>query len=85
MLLKKFHSIDNFMRGSVTVIHRKAGKKKYPGLYFSINLNRKTKLIYLGNKRKETAEYLAGNFKLIKMLIDQISEINMEILKLDNF
>ena len=69
VLLKKLYSIDTFMRGSITVIHRKVGKKKYPGIFFSANIKGKTKLIYLGEKKMLAGKWL-NNYKQLKILLD---------------
>ncbi len=69
---------DSFpiMRGSVTELGK---DKKQP--YFSVSINRKTKLIYLGNKREQQANKCASNYKKIMRIIDEMTLINMELLK----
>lgn len=43
-LLKKLHSFDFFMKGSITTIHRTVNNKKYPGLFFLLILMEKQNL-----------------------------------------
>lgn len=88
-LLNKLKNSGHFIRGSITTIKHKCGNsncecnfsdaKKHPGIYFSANINGKTKLIYLGEKKKKEAQILLENFK---KLSDDILLINLEILKL---
>ena len=93
-LINKLKNTEDFIRGSITIIKRKCGNKKcrcqsggekHPGIYFSVTLNKKTKLIYLGNKKIDRAKYLLKNHEVLKKLLDDIVFINLEILKLESF
>jgi len=70
--------IGPVMRGSVVVI---GTKNKQP--YFSLNKNKKTKLIYLGKAREERARELSENYKKLIKIIEEMTDINMELLKKD--
>ena len=66
------------MRGSVVVI---GTKNKQP--YFSLNKNKKTKLIYLGKKREAQGREYSKNYKRLVQIIEEMTEINMILLKTD--
>lgn len=66
------------MRGSVVVI---GTRNKQP--YFSVNKNNKTKLIYLGKKREALARTCVGNYKRVQEIVEEMTEINMLLLKRD--
>ena len=75
-LLEEFRSVGPVMRGSVTVMGK---KNKQP--YFSRSIKGKTKVIYLGNKRAEIASKYVDNYKKMLKIVDEMTEINMQILK----
>lgn len=75
-LQRELASIGPVMRGSVVVI---GTKNKQP--YFSLNKNKKTKLIYLGKKREPIAKKYSENHKRLLEIIDDMTIINMELLK----
>ena len=64
------------MRGSVVVI---GTRNKQP--YFSLNKNKKTRLIYLGKKREDKAREYSENYKKLLEIIEEMTIINMELLK----
>jgi len=64
------------MRGSVVVI---GTRNKQP--YFSLNKNKKTRLIYLGKKREDKAREYSQNYKKLLEIVEEMTIINMELLK----
>ena len=64
------------MRGSVVVI---GTRNKQP--YFSLNKNKKTRLIYLGKKREAKAREYSQNYKKLLEIVEEMTIINMELLK----
>ena len=64
------------MRGSVVVI---GARNKQP--YFSLNKNKKTRLIYLGKKREDKAREYSQNYKKLLEIVEEMTIINMELLK----
>ena len=66
------------MRGSVVVI---GTRNKQP--YFSLNKDKKTKLIYLGKKREERAKEYSANYKRLLAIVEEMTILNMELLKAD--
>jgi len=75
-LENKISKLGSVMRGSVVVI---GTKNKQP--YFSLNKNKKTKLIYLGKKREAIARELSDNYKKLNEIVEEMTEINMTLLK----
>ncbi len=64
------------IRGSVVVI---GTRNKQP--YFSLNKNKKTRLIYLGKKREDKAREYSQNYKKLLEIVEEMTIINMELLK----
>ena len=75
-LHKKLSEIGPVMRGSVVLIGTR--KKQY---HFSLNKNKKTHLLYLGDKRVATAREYSANYKKLVEIVDEITLINMTLLK----
>ncbi len=76
-LEKKYKKKCPIMRGSITCM---GTKNKQP--YFSLSLKGKTKVIYLGDKRAKIAKKYIQNYKETEVLINEMTLIQMEILKL---
>jgi hypothetical protein len=66
-------NIGPVMRGSVVVI---GTKNKQP--YFSLNKDKKTKMIYLGKKREPIAKQYSNNHKRLLKLVDEMTISNKE-------
>lgn len=64
------------MRGSVVVI---GTHNKQP--YFSLNKNKKTHLIYLGKNRKDRARPYSENYKRLREIVEEMTQLNMAQLK----
>ena len=78
-LQKDLGKLGPVMRGSVVVI---GTRNKQP--YFSLNKGGKTKLIYLGKNRVDKAREYSENYKKLKKMVDQITNLNMILLKEDH-
>ncbi len=93
-LEKKMHSCGSVMRGSIVTLKMTCGNKqckcftdknaKHPAQYFSVNINKKTKLIYLGKSKIKTAEKLKANYLKLWNIIDEMTILNMELLKISD-
>jgi hypothetical protein len=70
--------IGPVMRGSVVVI---GTRNKQP--YFSLNKDKRTRLIYLGQKRVARAKEYSQNYKRLLAIVEQMTILNMELLKAD--
>ena len=77
-LEKQMNKLGPVMRGSVVVI---GTRNKQP--YFSVNINRKTRLIYLGRRREGKAKEYSKNYRQLQELVEEMTVINMRLLKLD--
>ncbi len=75
-LQKQLAQLGPLMRGSVVVI---GTRNKQP--YFSLNKNKKTKLIYLGKKREAKAREYSQNYKKLLEIVEEMTTINMTLLK----
>jgi len=52
-----------------------------PQSYFSLNTNKKTKLIYLGKKRQARAKKHSDNYRKLRAIVEEMTMINMTLLK----
>ena len=77
-LQKQLGHLGSVMRGSVVVI---GTRNKQP--YFSLNKDKKTKLIYLGKKRETRAKEYSANYKTLLEIVEEMTLLNMELLKAD--
>ena len=77
-LLEEIQGIGPVMRGSVTMMGK---RHKQP--YFSVSVKGKTKVIYLGNNRAKKAKQYAENYRRLMELVEEMTILNMEILKLE--
>lgn len=75
-LQKQLGQLGPVMRGSVVVI---GTRNKQP--HFSLNKNKKTHLIYLGKKREDKAREYSQNYKKLLEIIEEMTLINMDLLK----
>lgn len=63
------------MRGSVVRLG------PYKHILFSLNKDKKTRLIYLGKDREAAAKECAGNHKKLLAIIEEMTTLNMTLLK----
>jgi hypothetical protein len=77
-LQKQIAELGPVMRGSVVRIGSR--NKQY---YFSLNKDGKTKLIYLGEKRKARAEAYSANYKKMRELAEEMTLLAMQLVKED--
>ena len=75
-LQNQLGKLGPLMRGSVVVI---GTRNKQP--YFSLNKNKKTRLIYLGKKREDKAREYSQNYKKLLEIVEEMTILNMELLK----
>jgi small-conductance mechanosensitive channel len=77
-LQKQMTELGPVMRGSVVLIGTRNKQ-----LYFSLNKDKKTHLIYLGKKRENRARQYSANYKTLLEIIEEMTVINMKLLKED--
>ncbi len=79
-LQKILAELGPVMRGSVVLIGTR--NKQY---YFSLNKDKKTHIIYLGKKRVDQAKKYSDNYKKLLEIIEEMTILNMKLLKEDVF
>jgi hypothetical protein len=77
-LRKELRGLGPLMRGSVVVI---GARNKQP--YFSVNIKRKTHLLYLGRRREQKAKQYSQNYRRLQEIVEEMTLLNMRLLKLD--
>ena len=77
-LHKRLASMGPVMRGTVVRIGTR--NKQF---YFSVNKDKKTRLIYLGNQREPLARRLSKNHKELLAIVEEMTAMNMNLLKSD--
>lgn len=75
-LQRQMGQLGPVMRGSVVVI---GTRNKQP--YFSLNKDKKTRLIYLGKEREAQAREYSANYKKLREIVEEMTELNMTLLK----
>jgi hypothetical protein len=78
VLQRRLAGLGPVMRGSVVVI---GTRNKQP--YFSVNKDKKTRLIYLGKKREAKAKEYSANYKALLDIVEEMTILNMTLLKKD--
>jgi hypothetical protein len=78
-LQQQLGQLGPVMRGSVVVI---GTRNKQP--YFSLNKDKRTRLIYLGQKRIPLAREYSTNYKRLLAIVEEMTILNMELLKRDS-
>ena len=76
-LQKQLGELGPVMRGSVVTL----GEKKQ--IFFSLNKDGKTHLIYLGKKRRPIADEYSANHAKLKNIVEEMTQLNMTLLKKD--
>jgi hypothetical protein len=75
-LQRQLGELGPIMRGSVVRIGTK--NKHY---YFSLNKDKRTMLVYLGEKRLDIARSYSDNYKKLLQIVEKVTILNMEIIK----
>jgi len=77
-LQRELATLGPLMRGSIVRIGIR--NKQF---YFSLNKDKKTRLIYLGDKREPIARRYAQSYKRLLKIVEEMTLLNMELLKND--
>jgi hypothetical protein len=77
-LQKKLQDLGPVMRGSVVMLGPKNKPKR---IYFSLNKDGKTRMIYLGKKREGKAREYSQNHKNLLAIVEEMTLINMTLMK----
>jgi hypothetical protein len=88
-LCKRLADIGPIMRGTVVLLGTKCGNprckcakgEKHQQYYFSVNVDKKTKLMFLGKTKKAEAETYLRNYELLWDIVEEMTLLNFELLK----
>jgi hypothetical protein len=91
-LLKRLSEIGPFVSGSVTIVKRICGnkacqcrknkQKKHPAMFLTWKENKKTKALYIPVAMYDDVKTWNNNYKKLKTIINKMSDIQKELLKL---
>ena len=91
-LQNRLKKIGPVMRGSIVLLKVNCGNRqcrcykqknaKHPALYFSVNMDKKTKLIYLGKGKLNLAKQYNNNYLKLWDIINEMTLINLKLFKL---
>ena len=89
VLQKKLSTLGPLMRGTVVLLGSTCGNprckcargEKHPQYYFSVNIDRKTKIMYLRKEMRIEAEEYVKNYKLLWDIVEEMTLLNFELLK----
>lgn len=87
-LTDKITEVGPFMEGTLAVTQRTCGKegcaclrgKKHSAMYLTWKEERKTKALYIPVGKQKDALLMSQNYKKLKMLIRQLSELHKKAL-----
>ena len=88
-LHKMLAEIGPVMRGTVVLLGTKCGNprckcakgEKHLQYYFSVNINKRTKLMYLGKSKQLEAEKCSTNYAKLWDIIEEMTLLNFKLLK----
>ena len=91
-LLHEVLDIKEFIRGSLVKTKRKCGRKScrceqgqlHPHVYISTSRNKRNKIIYIRPNEEEKARQYINNYRKLIRILDQISQLNAALLKVEN-
>jgi hypothetical protein len=78
-LLRRLAAVGPMMRGSIVT-----NGQKHRQPYFSVNKDKRTHLIYLGDRRLTSAKAMVDNYKKLVLIVEELTMINMALLKNDS-
>jgi hypothetical protein len=89
VLLGQLRGLGNLMRGSVVTARVKCGNPrcecaeglKHAKVHLSVNLNGRTRVAYVGEKRAEEVEALLAEYRRAWRLIEELTKVNLELLR----
>ncbi len=89
-LVRRMSELSPWIQGSVVVVKRVCGQKgcachrggkKHPAMYLTGKEAGKTVALYVPRKLEAEARVWAGNYKKLKKLVREVSEVQRQILK----
>lgn len=90
-LRSRMRKIGSMMQGSVIYRQMKCGKancrctKGFPHLFLCVTYKEegKTRTVYVNKNREAEALLLSKNYKQFKQLLKELTEVNLQLLRLD--
>ena len=88
-LLERLRGLGNLMRGSLYTTHVRCGAprcecvtgEKHAKLHLSVNIQRRTRTAYVGERRAEEVGALIAEYHRAWRLIEELTEVNLELLR----
>lgn len=91
-LIKSLGTINPFIIGSITIVKRICGnkqcqcrknsEKKHPAMFLTWKENNKTKTLYIPVIMEQEVKSWSENYKVVKKIIQEISDVQKDLLKL---
>jgi hypothetical protein len=89
VLHERLSTLGPLMRGTVVLLGSTCGNprcrcargEKHPQYYFSVNIDRKTKTMYLRKEIRRKAEEYVTNYKQLWDIVEEMTLLNFELLK----
>ena len=90
LLVKRVAAVEAFVRGSVVLMRRQCIRPRcrrcaegagHPTWVLTVSERGKTRTVYLGEKRLAEARRLVANYRRMKEWIEEISRVNLALLK----
>ena len=91
-LMQEILNIEGFIRGTLVKTNKKCGRKScrceqgflHPHVYISTSRNKRNQIIYIRPHEVEQARQHVNNYRKLMEILDEISQINATLLKLEN-
>lgn len=88
-LLRQLRGLGNLMRGSLVTARVKCGSptcecsqgRKHEKLHLSVNLKRRTRTAYVGERRAEEVGALLDEYRRAWRIIEELTEVNLDLLR----
>jgi len=88
-LVREIAAMGEFVRGSVVLMKRRCMRpgcrrcgsgRLHPTWVLTVSSEGKTRTVYLGEARLAKARRMVGNYRRLRALVEEISELNLAIL-----
>jgi hypothetical protein len=91
-LVAELRDLGNLMRGTLVQARVKCGRKgcecekgeKHEKVHLCLNFHGRTRNLYVGQGRKESVENLVREYQRARRIIDELTEVNLELLRGDH-
>jgi len=88
-LVQEIAAMGEFVRGSVVLMKRRcmrpgcrrcASGRLHPTWVLTVSSQGKTRTVYLGEARVAEARRMVGNYRRLRALVEELSELNLAVL-----